>query len=561
MAHIINENAIIDGVRFKEQAANPEPPTTGFRLLFVKNNGVYDENSAGTVTGPLGSGGGNSLEVKEVDGNPDVSNVSIIRVTNGTLTDDGAGQVTINTGGGVTDGDKGDIVVSSSGTVWTIDNGVVTFSKMQAITDGKLLGASGGTAVEEINVSTGLQLSGNNLSSTITQYTDEQAQDAVGAMVDGTLAYIDATPLLTRAALTGDVTAPQASNATTIANDAVTYAKMQNVSAASRLLGRGSASGSGDVQEIDLGSGLSLSGTTLSGNGGGLVLNVNTTPVGNVGGGEDNLITYTVPANTLDTNGQFIQFEMVGIFGASLNTKEIKVYFGSAVLLDTGALAITAAGNWSIRGIIIRTGASTQRCICAVITDESALNASSKYVDATEDLTGTVVLKATGQGTADNDIVQKFQTVVKGGGSSGGGSGAYPQQATIWGDESATVSGNDLTIVRDTSQNYNGYAQQFPTAANGDAWSWTFFIKAGTYTFNVYGVIGTALAIVDWTLDGSAIVTGQDWYNGSYVYNTVKAVGSISVATDGQHTLRATVNGKNGSSTGFYVEFTKMWFK
>jgi len=48
-----------------------------------------------------------------------------------------------------------------------------------------------------------------------------------------------------RAALTGDVTASANSNSTTIANDAVTYAKIQNV-AASRLLGRASGT-SGDV--------------------------------------------------------------------------------------------------------------------------------------------------------------------------------------------------------------------------------------------------------------------------------------------------------------------------
>lgn len=72
------------------------------------------------------------------------------------------------------------------------------------------------------------------------------------------------------------VEADIANNAVTntkIANDAVTYAKIQNVSAASRLLGRGSASGAGDVEEITIGSGLSLTGTTLStsGGGGGLV--------------------------------------------------------------------------------------------------------------------------------------------------------------------------------------------------------------------------------------------------------------------------------------------------
>lgn len=71
--------------------------------------------------------------------------------------------------------------------------------------------------------------------------------------------------------LTGDVTAGPGtgSQAATIPNDTVTYAKMQNVSAASRLLGRGSASGAGDPEEISLGANLSMSGTTLSATGGG----------------------------------------------------------------------------------------------------------------------------------------------------------------------------------------------------------------------------------------------------------------------------------------------------
>lgn len=70
--------------------------------------------------------------------------------------------------------------------------------------------------------------------------------------------------------LTGDVTGSgTGSFAATIANDAVTYAKMQDISAASKLLGRGADSGAGDVQEITLGTNLSMSGTTLNATGGG----------------------------------------------------------------------------------------------------------------------------------------------------------------------------------------------------------------------------------------------------------------------------------------------------
>ncbi len=52
----------------------------------------------GTFQNTASTGG--SITVEEVDGTPSVSNVNTIKVSNGTLTDDGSGVVTITTGGG-----------------------------------------------------------------------------------------------------------------------------------------------------------------------------------------------------------------------------------------------------------------------------------------------------------------------------------------------------------------------------------------------------------------------------------------------------------------------------
>lgn len=125
---------------------------------------------------------------------------------------------------GVTDGDKGDITVSGSGAVWTIDNGAVTLAKMADIATSSLIyRRTAGTGVPEVNtlatLKTDLGLTGTNSG-------------------DQTIT------------LTGDVTGSgTGSFAATISNDAVSYAKIQNVSATDKLLGRSTA-GAGDVEEI-----------------------------------------------------------------------------------------------------------------------------------------------------------------------------------------------------------------------------------------------------------------------------------------------------------------------
>ena len=53
-----------------------------------------------------------------------------------------------------------------------------------------------------------------------------------------------------------------------IKDDAVTFDKIENASAESILIGRGAGSGGGNYQAVTLGSGLTMSGTTLSASGG-----------------------------------------------------------------------------------------------------------------------------------------------------------------------------------------------------------------------------------------------------------------------------------------------------
>lgn len=62
-----------------------------------RGSDILDLRFSNTISVPVA---GASLTVKEVDGTPSVSSVETIRVSNGTLTDDGSGQVTITIGAG-----------------------------------------------------------------------------------------------------------------------------------------------------------------------------------------------------------------------------------------------------------------------------------------------------------------------------------------------------------------------------------------------------------------------------------------------------------------------------
>lgn len=191
------------------------------------------------------------------------------------------------------DGDKGDLTISNSGLEWNINPDVVDFSKIQNIATDTVLGratagsgnveeitctAAGRALLDDASASAQRTTLGLGNAATATIGTEVLAYDSnLQAFVNTfTLPTVDTTNgfvLTTNGAGTlslnapggisdgdkGDITVATggtvwtidngAITTTKIADDNVTYAKIQNVSASDKLLGRSTA-GAGDIEEI-----------------------------------------------------------------------------------------------------------------------------------------------------------------------------------------------------------------------------------------------------------------------------------------------------------------------
>jgi hypothetical protein len=136
------------------------------------------------------------------------------------------------------------------------------------------------------------------------------------------------------------------------------------------------------------------------------------TDVGNVLTGEDDLMSYTLPANTLVNNGDWLEIKTHFKCASNANDKTVIFYFGS--FNQTWS---TTSGNFAASGAtldvtirITRVTSSTQK-----IEWEFGSTSGSYLPNGTTgsiDLTSSALIKFTGTATATDDIIQKPMQIV-----------------------------------------------------------------------------------------------------------------------------------------------------
>lgn len=129
-----------------------------------------------------------------------------------------------------------------------------------------------------------------------------------------------------------------------------------------------------------------------------------TAAVGNIGVGEDNLITYTLPENTVMTNSQYLKITAWGTTAANANNKRVRLYFNGAIIADTGALAANNK-DWLITATVLRLNSSIMQYSSIGQFNGAAVQTDFATVGGM-DYTIANTIKCTGEATANDDVIQ-----------------------------------------------------------------------------------------------------------------------------------------------------------
>lgn len=160
---------------------------------------------------------------------------------------------------------------------------------------------------------------------------------------------------------------------------------------------------------------LDIGGSASTGKIGGSVGAPNVTAVGNITTGEDDLMTYTIPASALNAAGRYIEIIAMGTYANSASAKTLIFKVATTNVMSV-SLPASVAGSWRVCIYGVRTGANAQEWHCrldsvgAASTDPAGFG-EYDITATTETETSTIATKFTGTGTFTNDIVQEFMAV------------------------------------------------------------------------------------------------------------------------------------------------------
>ena len=169
---------------------------------------------------------------------------------------------------------------------------------------------------------------------------------------------------------------------------------------------------------IAAGVALNASTTVAGGSGTGTatlvgVLSANTTAVGNVGSGEDDLMSYSLPANTLGANNKGIRITAWFSTAGDNETKTLTFYFGTGSTVMYSASALNNA-PLMITIIILRTASNDQVGFYNRYNGQTDAYSGGTLEALAETDTAAINIRFTGTAVsnpADNAIVQRGMVV------------------------------------------------------------------------------------------------------------------------------------------------------
>lgn len=133
---------------------------------------------------------------------------------------------------------------------------------------------------------------------------------------------------------------------------------------------------------------------------------LNTTPVGNVGGGTDDLMSGTLFAGILGLNGDRLHVHAWGTFANNANAKQVLLVLGSTTLLDSGSSVAFVNTPWELRATIIRKTSTSQEVLATFWVNGALVANVMTRTAATENLATNLTLKLQAAGTSNDDIQQ-----------------------------------------------------------------------------------------------------------------------------------------------------------